>query len=151
MTSNAGAQEMGRASMGFTKQNHETDGMEIIKRSFTPEFRNRLDGIIQFKALLPEAILRVADKAVLELEMLLHDKHVTLEVSDEARQWLAEHGYDEAMGARPMARLVKEKIKRPLADELLFGKLSDGGHVTVVLKEGELAIELAETSTVANP
>lgn len=141
MTSNAGAQEMGRSSMGFTKQDHQTDGMESIKRTFSPEFRNRLDGIIQFKALPADAILRVADKAVLELEMLLQDKHVTLEVDDAARQWLAEHGYDEHMGARPMARLVQEKVKRPLADELLFGKLTDGGHVKVVLLDGELALE----------
>ena len=142
MTSNAGAQEMGRSSMGFTQQDHQTDGMESVKRTFTPEFRNRLDGIIQFKALSTDAILRVADKAVLELEMLLQDKHVTLEIDDEARQWLASHGYDVHMGARPMARLVQEKIKRPLADELLFGQLADGGHVKVVLRDGELALDL---------
>lgn len=142
MTSNAGAQEMGRASIGFAKQNHQTDGMEVIKRVFTPEFRNRLDGIIQFKPLTSDAVLRVADKAVLELEMLLQDKHVTLEIESDARQWLAEHGYDAAMGARPMARLVQEKIKRPLADELLFGKLAGGGHVRVVLRNGELALDL---------
>ena len=141
MTSNAGAQEMGRSSVGFTQQDHQSDGMEIIKRRFTPEFRNRLDGIIQFKALPQEAILRVADKAVLELEMLLQDKHVTLEITNEARSWLAEHGYDVTMGARPMARLVQEKIKRPLADELLFGKLSDGGHGRVILDSGELSLE----------
>lgn len=141
MTSNAGAQEMGRSSMGFTSQDHHTDGIEVIKRTFTPEFRNRLDGIIQFKPLTQEAILRVADKAVLELELLLQDKHVTLEVNDEARNWLAEHGYDVQMGARPMARLVQEKIKRPLADELLFGQLSNGGHVCVVLEEGELKLD----------
>ncbi|NOQ82110.1 MAG: ATP-dependent Clp protease ATP-binding subunit ClpA [Methylophaga sp.] len=149
MTSNAGAQEMGRSSMGFTKQDHQSDGMEIIKRAFTPEFRNRLDGIIQFKPLTTEAILRVADKAVLELEMVLQDKHVTLEIDSDARQWLAEHGYDVTMGARPMARLVQEKIKRPLADELLFGKLSDGGHVQVVLRDGELALDfLTETESI---
>ena len=149
MTSNAGAQEMGRASMGFAKQNHQTDGMEVIKRSFTPEFRNRLDGIIQFKPLTSDAILRVADKSVLELEILLQDKNVTLEIENDARNWLAEHGYDVAMGARPMARLVQEKIKRPLADELLFGKLSAGGHVRVILKDDELALDLAaETAPV---
>jgi len=149
MTSNAGAQEMGRSSMGFTEQNHQADGMEVIKRAFTPEFRNRLDGIIQFKSLSPEAVLRVADKVVLELEMLLQDKQVTLEIDSDARQWLADHGYDEKMGARPMARLVQEKIKRPLADELLFGKLSEGGHVRVVLKKGELALDfVSETESV---
>ncbi|PCH61372.1 MAG: ATP-dependent Clp protease ATP-binding subunit ClpA [Gammaproteobacteria bacterium] len=146
MTSNAGAQEMDRSSMGFTQQDHQTDGMESVKRAFTPEFRNRLDGIIQFKALSPDAVLRVADKAIVELEMLLQDKHVTLEIDDEARQWLAKHGYDVHMGARPMARLVQEKIKRPLADELLFGKLADGGHVKVVLRDGELVLDL-ETET----
>lgn len=146
MTSNAGAQEMGRTSMGFTKQDHETDGGEALKRTFTPEFRNRLDGIIQFKALDRESILRVADKAVLELEMLLQDKNVTIEIEDAAREWLAEHGYDPKMGARPMSRLVQEKIKRPLADELLFGKLSEGGHVRVLLEEGELSLDIVNTT-----
>ena len=149
MTSNAGAHEMGRASMGFTEQNHQADGMEVIKRAFTPEFRNRLDGIIQFKSLAKAAILRVADKAVLELEMLLHEKNVTLEVEDEAREWLAENGYDQSMGARPMARLVQEKIKRPLADELLFGKLSKGGHARITLVDSELVIDFEnETESV---
>jgi len=142
MTSNAGAQEMGRSSMGFTHQDHQTDGMESIKRTFSPEFRNRIDSIIQFKPLTTDAVLRVADKAIVELEMLLQDKHVTLEIADDARQWLAEHGYDIQMGARPMARLVQEKVKRPLADELLFGKLTSGGHIKVVLRDGELALDL---------
>lgn len=149
MTSNAGAQEMGRASMGFTHQEHQSDGMEVIKRAFSPEFRNRLDGIIQFKPLDKDAILRVADKAILELEMLLQDKNVTLEIDTDARQWLADHGYDVTMGARPMARLVQEKIKRPLADELLFGQLSEGGHVRVVLRDDELALDfITQTATV---
>jgi len=149
MTSNAGAQEMDRASMGFTHQEHQSDGMEVIKRAFSPEFRNRLDGIIQFKPLNKDAILRVADKAILELEMLLQDKNVTLEIDTDARQWLAEHGYDVTMGARPMARLVQEKIKRPLADELLFGQLSEGGHVRVVLRDNELALDfITQTATV---
>lgn len=150
MTSNAGAQEMNKASIGFTKQEmHQSDGMEALKRTFTPEFRNRLDGIIQFKPLTPDAILRVADKSVLELEMLLQDKNVTIEIDNDARQWLAEHGYDVQMGARPMARLVQEKIKRPLADELLFGKLSEGGHVRVLLKDNELSLDIInETESV---
>jgi ATP-dependent Clp protease ATP-binding subunit ClpA len=149
MTSNAGAQEMGRASMGFTHQEHQSDGMEVIKRAFSPEFRNRLDGIIQFKPLNKDAILRVADKTILELEMLLQDKNVTLEIDTDARQWLADHGYDVAMGARPMARLVQEKIKRPLADELLFGQLSEGGHVRVLLHDDELALDfITQTATV---
>jgi ATP-dependent Clp protease ATP-binding subunit ClpA len=144
MTSNAGAAEMSKPSIGFTKQDNLTsDGNEALKRTFTPEFRNRLDGIIQFKPLDKDAILRVADKAVLELEMLLEDKNVTIEVNDPARQWLAEHGYDVQMGARPMARLVQEKIKRPLADELLFGKLSQGGgHVRVTLKDEDIHLEM---------
>ena len=144
MTSNAGAAEMSKPSIGFTKQDNLTsDGNEALKRTFTPEFRNRLDGIIQFKPLDKDAILRVADKAVLELEMLLEDKNVTIEVNDAARQWLAEHGYDVQMGARPMARLVQEKIKRPLADELLFGKLSQGGgHVRVTLKDEDIHLEM---------
>ena len=149
MTSNAGAQEMGRASMGFAHQEHQSDGMEVIKRAFSPEFRNRLDGIIQFKPLNKDAILRVADKAILELEMLLQDKNVTLEIDNDARQWLADHGYDVTMGARPMARLVQEKIKRPLADELLFGQLSEGGHVRVVLRDDELALDfMTQNATV---
>lgn len=144
MTSNAGAAEMSKPSIGFTKQDNLTsDGNEALKRTFTPEFRNRLDGIIQFKPLDKDAILRVADKAVLELEMLLEDKNVTIEVDDAARQWLADHGYDVQMGARPMARLVQEKIKRPLADELLFGKLSQGGgHVRVTLKDEDIHLEM---------
>ncbi len=150
MTSNAGAQEMNRASIGFTKQEmHQSDSTEALKRTFTPEFRNRLDGIIQFKPLSRDAILRVADKAVLELEMLLQDKNVTIEIDNDAREWLAEHGYDVQMGARPMARLVQEKIKRPLADELLFGKLSEGGHVRVLLKDNELNLDIInETESV---
>lgn len=144
MTSNAGAAEMSKPSIGFTKQDNLTsDGNEALKRTFTPEFRNRLDGIIQFKPLDKDAILRVADKAVLELEMLLEDKNVTIEVDDAARQWLADHGYDVQMGARPMARLVQEKIKRPLADELLFGQLSQGGgHVRVTLKDEDIHLEM---------
>lgn len=150
MTSNAGAQEMNRAGIGFTKQEmHQSDSTEALKRTFTPEFRNRLDGIIQFKPLSRDAILRVADKAVLELEMLLQDKNVTIEIDNDAREWLAEHGYDVQMGARPMARLVQEKIKRPLADELLFGKLSEGGHVRVLLKDNELTLDIInETESV---
>ncbi len=140
MTSNAGAQDMARTSMGFTEQNHSTEGLEAIKRAFSPEFRNRLDSIIQFKSLSDDAILRVADKAVLELELLLQDKQVTLEVDAEARRWLAKHGYDVQMGARPMTRLVQDKIKHPLAEELLFGKLSEGGHVTVGLENDELTL-----------
>ena len=104
--------------------------MEVIRKSFTPEFRNRLDAIIQFQALGFDHILRVVDKFLIELEAQLHEKHVSLSATPAAREWLAEHGFDPQMGARPMARVIQDKIKRPLADELLFGKLVDGGRVS---------------------
>jgi ATP-dependent Clp protease ATP-binding subunit ClpA len=133
MTTNAGAQEMSRSSIGFTRQDHASDGMAILNKLFTPEFRNRLDAIIQFGALGKEAVLRVVDKMVLELEAALERNDVTLELEPEAREWMAERGYDPAMGARPMARVVQEHIKRPLAEQLLFGDLAQGGHVRIVL------------------
>ncbi len=141
MTTNAGASLASRRSIGFTTQDHSTDAMEVIRRSFTPEFRNRLDAVIQFKGLGMEHILRVVDKFLIELEMQLHEKHVVLTATPAARQWLAEHGFDPDMGARPMARVIQEKIKRALADELLFGKLVGGGRVTVDVRDGELTIE----------
>ena len=131
MTTNAGAQEMSRASIGFTEQDHSSDGMAIIKKSFTPEFRNRLDAIIQFASLDSHSIARVVDKLVVELEARLGSNNVTLELDDAARNWIAERGYDPKMGARPMARIIQEQIKRPLAEELLFGSLADGGHVRI--------------------
>ncbi len=131
MTTNAGAQEMSRASIGFTRQDHSSDGMSVIKKTFSPEFRNRLDAIIQFAPLDETSVVRVVDKLVVELEARLGDNNVTLELSDAARHWIAERGYDPKMGARPMARIIQEHIKRPLADELLFGRLADGGHVRV--------------------
>ncbi|KFI21941.1 ATP-dependent Clp protease ATP-binding subunit ClpA [Nitrosococcus oceani] len=140
MTSNAGAQEISRTSIGFTLQDHSSDAMEVIRRTFSPEFRNRLDDIIQFQSLDAPAISRVVDKFIFELEFLLQDKNVTLEVSETARAWLAKHGYDEKMGARPMARLIQERIKRPLAEELLFGKLAKEGHVAVEVVGGELRL-----------
>ena len=141
MTTNAGAEQMGRPSIGFTFQDHSTDSGEVIKRTFTPEFRNRLDGIIQFKPLDPRTISHVVDKFICELEGQLAEKKVTLNVDSDARAWLAEHGYDVKMGARPMARVVKESIKKPLAEELLFGKLSNGGEVHVSVKDDELKFE----------
>jgi ATP-dependent Clp protease ATP-binding subunit ClpA len=141
MTTNAGAQEMSRASIGFTHQDHTADGMEIIKKSFTPEFRNRLDAIIQFAALEMDTILRVVDKLVVELEAKLGSSAVTLELDDAARAWIAERGYDPQMGARPMARIIQEHIKRPLAEELLFGSLEGGGHVKITVgADGELEL-----------
>ena len=133
MTTNAGAQEMSRASIGFTHQDHTSDGAEIIKKSFTPEFRNRLDAIIQFASLDAISVDRVVDKLIVELEAKLDNNNVTLELDDEARAWIAKRGYDPKMGARPMARIIQEHIKRPLAEELLFGKLEDGGHVRITV------------------
>ena len=133
MTTNAGAEEMSRASIGFTHQDHSSDGMEIIKKRFSPEFRNRLDTIIQFAPLDIESIKRVVDKLVVELEAKLGSNNVTLELDDEAREWIASRGYDPKMGARPMARVIQEQIKRPLAEELLFGSLAEGGHVKITV------------------
>ncbi|NOZ51562.1 MAG: ATP-dependent Clp protease ATP-binding subunit ClpA [Gammaproteobacteria bacterium] len=141
MTTNAGAEQMNRASIGFSQQDHSTDSGEVIKRTFTPEFRNRLDAIIQFKNLDPITISHVVDKFICELEAQLEEKKVTLQVTIEARAWLATHGYDRKMGARPMARVVKDSIKKPLAEELLFGKLADGGAVTVIVKDDNLVFE----------
>ncbi len=145
MTTNAGAEASSRASIGFTKQDHTTDAMEAIKKSFTPEFRNRLDGIIQFGALTLDVIRTVVDKFLAEVQAQLDDKKVTLNVNDDARNWLAEHGYDEKMGARPMARVIQEKIKKPLAELVLFGELSDGGgEVDVGVVDGELHLQVVE-------
>lgn len=142
MTTNAGAEEMSRASIGFTTQDHSTDGMEVIRKAFTPEFRNRLDAIIQFKSLPLDVITTVVDKFLTELQAQLDEKHVTLDVEDEALLWLAEHGYDEKMGARPMVRLIQDRLKKPLAEEVLFGRLSEkGGTVHVTVENGELVIE----------
>ncbi len=147
MTTNAGAETASRASIGFTLQDHSSDAMEVIKKSFTPEFRNRLDTIIQFGRLSHEVIKSVVDKFLTELQVQLEDKHVQLLVSDAAKGWLAERGYDAMMGARPMARLIQDKIKRPLAEQILFGELADhGGVVHVELQDGELAFAI-ETET----
>ncbi|HLS83986.1 MAG TPA: AAA family ATPase, partial [Arenimonas sp.] len=141
MTTNAGAAQASRRSMGFLEQNHATDAMEVIRRAFSPEFRNRLDAVVQFRPLEPEHILRVVDKFLIELESQLHEKQVVLNATPDARQWLAQHGFDLQMGARPMARLIQDRIKRPLADELLFGELAAGGRVTVDVRDGELVVE----------
>lgn len=133
MTTNAGAQEMSRASIGFTQQDHSRDGMTIIKKAFSPEFRNRLDAIIEFSSLEIDSIRRVVDKLIVELEVKLDRNDVTIELDDKARDWIAERGYDPQMGARPMARIIQEQIKRPLAEELLFGSLEGGGHVRVTV------------------
>ncbi|MDG1443949.1 MAG: ATP-dependent Clp protease ATP-binding subunit ClpA [Pseudomonadales bacterium] len=150
MTTNAGAQEMSRSSIGFLSQDHTTDGMEVIKKMFTPEFRNRLDSIIQFGPLTSEVIKTVVDKFLVEVQVQLDDKKVVLEISEEAREWLAVHGYDEAMGARPMQRLIQSKIKKELAEDILFGKLSKGGGVVhVIVEKDELVMEIEEPSEVS--
>lgn len=136
MTTNAGAADLAKAAFGFTRTKREGDDQEAINRLFAPEFRNRLDQIISFAQLPKEVVGKVVDKFVLQLEAQLADRNVTIELSDDARVWLVDHGYDETMGARPMARLIQSAIKQPLADELLFGKLKQGGGVRVVV-EGE--------------
>ncbi len=141
MTTNAGAAQAARRSIGFTKQDHSTDAMEIIRRSFSPEFRNRLDAVIQFQSLGFDHILRVVDKFLIELEAQLHDKNVSLSATPAARDWLAEHGFDPLMGARPMARVIQDKIKRALADELLFGKLIKGGRVAIDVRDDEITVD----------
>ncbi|ENA37496.1 MULTISPECIES: ATP-dependent Clp protease ATP-binding subunit ClpA [Pseudomonas] len=147
LTTNAGAETASRASIGFTLQDHSTDAMEVIKKSFTPEFRNRLDTIIQFGRLSHETIKSIVDKFLTELQAQLEDKRVQLEVSDAARGWLATNGYDPQMGARPMGRLIQDKIKRPLAEEILFGELAEhGGVVHIDLKGDELAFEYETTA-----
>ncbi|MEJ6655112.1 MAG: ATP-dependent Clp protease ATP-binding subunit ClpA [Pseudomonas sp.] len=145
LTTNAGAESMARSSIGFTKQDHSTDAMEVIKKTFTPEFRNRLDTIIQFGRLNHASVKFVVDKFLTELQAQLEDKHVLLDVDESARDWLVEHGYDPLMGARPMARLIQDKIKRPLAEQILFGDLAEhGGTVHVTLRDGELVLDVPE-------
>ena len=143
MTTNAGAQEASRASIGFTHQDHTTDSLEVIKKMFTPEFRNRLDGIIQFNGLPMEVIKSIVDKFLTELQAQLDRKKVELEVDEVAREWIAREGYDEKMGARPMQRLIDEKIKSRLAEDILFGDLADsGGTVYVTVEDGDIVIEM---------
>ena len=141
MTTNAGAESISRRSMGFTEQDNSSDAMEVINRLFTPEFRNRLDAIIQFDSLSEDVILTVVDKFLMELQSQLDDKRVTLDVDDEARLWLVNEGYDKTMGARPMARVIQEHIKKPLAERVLFGDLAkDGGVVAIRVVDGKLKI-----------
>ncbi len=147
MTTNAGAQEMARPSIGFTQADNATDGMEAIRRMFTPEFRNRLDAVIQFAGLDIQTIERVVDKLIVEVEMQLEQKGVTITLDDAARRWIAEKGYDPKMGARPMARTIQEHIKRPLAEELLFGRLVGGGNVRIFVSKDGTKLELECTPT----
>ena len=145
MTSNAGAENISRSSVGFTKQDHSLDTMKAIEKTFTPEFRNRLDGVIQFKPLDETVIISIVDKFLIRLESQLNEKNVTLIVDDKAKRWLAKTGYDPIMGARPMERLIQEKLKKEMADELLFGKLSkNGGIVRVTEKADALSLSFEE-------
>ncbi len=140
MTSNAGAQSISRSSMGFTTQNHSLDTTKAIENTFTPEFRNRLDAVVQFNPLPESVITSIVDKFLIRLEIQLNEKNVTLVVDDKAKRWLADKGYDVKMGARPMERVIQENIKRPLADEILFGRLVKGGNVKVTEKGGSLKL-----------
>lgn len=150
MTSNAGAQLMSRRSMGFTEQQNELDGLEEIKKMFTPEFRNRLDSIVNFGPLDAHTLSNVVDKFLVALELQLNEKKVTINVDKAARQLLAEKGYDPKMGARPMARIIQNLLKKPLANDLLFGDLSKGGHVNVTVSDdNEIAIEIANETAKA--
>jgi len=144
MTTNAGAEETHRRSIGFTEQDHSSDGLEALKRFFTPEFRNRLDAVVQFASLGTATIASVVDKFIFELEQQLADKKVALSVDANARAWLAEKGYDVRMGARPMTRVIQNHIKKPLANEILFGSLTNGGTVRVFVMDGDLAFEYGD-------
>lgn len=143
MTTNAGAEMLTRGSIGFTTQDHTSDSMGELKKLFTPEFRNRLDAVIQFEHLDRTTVLHVVNKFILELEVQLEPKKVSLAVDQAARDWLMAHGYDHEMGARPMARLIQENIKKPLAEELLFGRLSNGGQALFTVKEGNLHLDIS--------
>jgi ATP-dependent Clp protease ATP-binding subunit ClpA len=151
MTTNAGATEGGRASIGFTQQDHSSDSMKVIERAFSPEFRNRLDTVVQFAPLSIDIIGQVVDKFMFELETQLAEKRVSVVLEPEARQWLAEHGFDPHMGARPMSRVIQEKIKKRLAEDILFGKLSQGGIVRIGVESGELAFTVEGLSLASEP
>jgi ATP-dependent Clp protease ATP-binding subunit ClpA len=141
MTTNAGASELAKPAIGFEREERIGDDTEAIERMFTPEFRNRLDAMIPFTSLAPEVVQLVVDKFVMQLEAQLADRQVTIELTDQARQWLADKGYDHRFGARPLARVIQEHIKKPLAEELLFGKLERGGIVRVKIENGKPAFD----------
>ncbi|ATG58396.1 ATP-dependent Clp protease ATP-binding subunit ClpA [Pseudoalteromonas sp. 13-15] len=149
MTTNAGVQETTRKSIGFSEQDHTHDAMGEINKTFSPEFRNRLDNIIWFNHLEREVILLVVDKFIVELQAQLDKKSVNFELTSKAREWLAEKGYDKAMGARPMARVIQEELKKPLANEILFGKLADGGTVKVSVKDKKIRFDYESSLTPA--
>ncbi|HQU10386.1 MAG TPA: ATP-dependent Clp protease ATP-binding subunit ClpA, partial [Acidiphilium sp.] len=151
MTTNAGAADMAKTAIGFGREVRIGEDEEAIKRLFTPEFRNRLDAIIPFSGLTPEIVARVVEKFVMQLEAQLADRNVTIELSSAAKEFLAERGYDPLYGARPLARVIQEEIKKPLAEELLFGRLATGGAVKVTVRDGELAFDIAEAPKPALP
>ena len=142
MTSNAGAAEQAKAAIGFGRDRREGEDTAAIERTFTPEFRNRLDAVISFAPLPKEVILQVVEKFVLQLEAQLIDRNVTIELTKPAAEWLADKGYDDKMGARPLGRVIQEEIKKPLAEELLFGKLAKGGIVKVGVKDGKIDLKV---------
>ena len=144
MTSNAGASDMAKSAIGFVREKREGEDIAAIERIFSPEFRNRLDAVITFSSLGKDIIKRVVEKFVLQLEAQLMDRNVTFELSNKAAEWLGEKGYDEKMGARPLARVIQEEIKKPLADELLFGRLAKGGIVKVGLLKNSIHLEIIE-------
>ncbi len=149
MTTNAGVQETIRKSIGFKQQDHSHDALSEINRTFSPEFRNRLDGIIWFKHLTADIILQIVDKFICDLQVQLDKKQVSMELSAAARQWLCDKGYDQAMGARPMARVIQEQLKKPLANEILFGRLLHGGDVRVDLKNDQLSFDYQAEQEIA--
>ena len=151
MTTNAGAADLVKPAIGFEREGRAGDDMEAIEKMFTPEFRNRLDAIIQFKSLPPEVVAKVVDKFIMELELQLEDRNVTIELNGPAREMLAKKGYDEKFGARPLARVIQEKIKKPLAEELLFGKLAKGGVVLVKVKKNKFVFEYPDSKAAKPP
>jgi ATP-dependent Clp protease ATP-binding subunit ClpA len=151
MTTNAGAADMARQAFGFTRSKREGDDHEAINRQFAPEFRNRLDAIVSFGHLNTDVIGMVVEKFVLQLEAQLADRDVTIELSEPAKAWLVKEGYDEQMGARPMGRVIQEHIKKPLADQLLFGELKGGGHVRVILAKDEAGADKISFEYVEGP
>ena len=142
MTTNAGASDNQKNSIGFGREKVTGEDEQAIKRLFTPEFRNRLDAIVTFRQLKPEVISKVVEKFIMQLEMQLADRHISIELTEDAAKWLSENGYDELYGARPLARVIQENIKKPLADEILFGKLVRGGHILVKLQDGKIAFDI---------
>uniref|UniRef100_UPI0025C5981D AAA family ATPase n=1 Tax=Brevundimonas sp. TaxID=1871086 RepID=UPI0025C5981D len=149
MTTNAGAADNARASIGFGRGKVEGEDEKAIQRLFAPEFRNRLDAIVAFKALDSETIKSVVSKFIMQLEHQLGDRNITIELTDEAADWLAKNGFDELYGARPLARTIQEHIKKPLADDILFGRLTRGGHVKVELKDGKIVFDVTPATGAA--